>query len=335
MKPAVLTAGLLLALGMAAPVFADCAPLAMVTSVDMHIGGDGRVYVPVKINDVRKSMLVDTGGFFTEITPDTVGELNLDTRHTGLAIVGVGGDTTSLAANAPFQLGNLKASSLDFMVMPDNQLLADDVADAAGLLAPSFMRSYDVEFDFAAKKFSLLSQDHCEGKVVYWPASAGAIAIVPIRINSDGHIELQVELDGRKLTAILDTGATNTVLNLDVAQDSFGVHPGDATTPETGHLTGSNVAKTYTHRFKRLALEGVSVGNPTLDLLPDLVRTRMHDPRDTVSGDTRLRSTTQKTTLDDMILGMDILRRLHLYIAYREKKLYVTPAAAPALQRLN
>jgi hypothetical protein len=31
-----------------------------------------------------------------------------------------------------------------------------------------------------------------------------------------------------------------------------------------------------------------------------------------------------------MILGMDILHHLHLYIAYKEKKLYITPASAPA-----
>jgi hypothetical protein len=31
-----------------------------------------------------------------------------------------------------------------------------------------------------------------------------------------------------------------------------------------------------------------------------------------------------------MLIGMDILRHLHLYIAYREQKLYVTLASAPA-----
>jgi hypothetical protein len=29
---------------------------------------------------------------------------------------------------------------------------------------------------------------------------------------------------------------------------------------------------------------------------------------------------------DDVILGMGILRQLHLYIAYKEEKLYITPA---------
>lgn len=344
MKFAAFIVGFSIVLGAAFPAAADCKPLSLVTGVDMHIGRDGRIYAPVRIGNAQRSMLVDTGGFFNEITPDTVGEMDLATRHTALAIVGVAGDMTSLVANAPFKLGNVKAPSMDFLVMPDNQLLADDVGDAAGIVAPSFLRNYDVELDFEARKFNLLSQDHCAGKVVYWPADK--VAIVPMRINADGHIAFQVKLDGKTLTAILDTGATNTVLNLEVAQDLFGIHPGDARTPETGHLTGAEPAKTYVHRFKTLALEGIAVDNPTLDLIPDIIRTKMHDPRDTLSQDTRLRDPARKTTLDDMILGMDILHRLHVYIAYGEKKLYITravPAAAsvaplaarPSPERLN
>jgi hypothetical protein len=30
----------------------------------------------------------------------------------------------------------------------------------------------------------------------------------------------------------------------------------------------------------------------------------------------------------DIIVGMNVIRRLHLYIAYGEKTLYVTPATA-------
>ena len=31
-----------------------------------------------------------------------------------------------------------------------------------------------------------------------------------------------------------------------------------------------------------------------------------------------------------MIIGMDVLRKLHMYIAFGERKLYVSPASAPA-----
>lgn len=320
-------AGFVLAIGATVPAHADCAPLTMITSVDMQIGNDGLVYVPAKINDVDKAVLVDTGGFFTMISAQAVAELKLRTRHTGLQIIGVAGDTTSLAATASFTLGRLRANSMDFMVFPEGRSL-NGVPNGVALLAPNLLRSYDVDFDFAGKKFNLLSQDHCEGKVVYWPADA--VAVVPMEINSSGHIEFPVELDGQKLSAVLDTGASYTVLNLDVAQEEFAIHPGDADTPQTGFLEGSLTAKTYTHRFKALSFEGIAIGNPTLRLIPDMIHNRLRDPHDTVSGDTHIRSSSYKTRLDDIIVGMDVIHRLHVYIAYKEKKLYITPAAPSA-----
>ena len=33
-----------------------------------------------------------------------------------------------------------------------------------------------------------------------------------------------------------------------------------------------------------------------------------------------------------MLIGMNVLRHLHIYIAYKEQKIYITPAGAPAAQ---
>jgi hypothetical protein len=32
----------------------------------------------------------------------------------------------------------------------------------------------------------------------------------------------------------------------------------------------------------------------------------------------------------DLLVGMDVLKHLHLYIAYQERKLYITPPDQPA-----
>jgi hypothetical protein len=44
---------------------------------------------------------------------------------------------------------------------------------------------------------------------------------------------------------------------------------------------------------------------------------------------TRIREPDTEQGLPQVLIGMDILRHLHLYIAYREQKLYITPASAP------
>jgi hypothetical protein len=44
---------------------------------------------------------------------------------------------------------------------------------------------------------------------------------------------------------------------------------------------------------------------------------------------TRLGGGDESEGVTDMILGLNELRHLHLYIAYKEQKLYISPAAAP------
>jgi predicted aspartyl protease len=318
---------LLLVLPGVASAQAACPPLTVVTSVDMRVGADGRAYVPARIADTPRSMLVDTGGFFTELTQAAADELKLSTRHTGLVVIGVSGDTTDVAARAAFTLGSLHAASMDFMIMPSVHRLAPDISDAAGILAPNLLRSYDVEFDFAGRKFNLLSQDHCEGKVLYWPAES--VAVVPMVVSAQGHILVTVELDGHRLTALLDTGAASTVLNLETARNVFSLEPGTRDTPARGRLLGSRETTTYIHRFASLSFEGVAVTNLTIDLVPDLMRNKMFSGNSVEHG-TRLSDPNREAGLGEMILGMDVLHHLHLYIAYKEKKLYLTPASPAA-----
>jgi predicted aspartyl protease len=302
----------------------SCPPLSLITSVDMQIGSDGRIYVPAAINGAKKSMLVDTGGFFTEITQPVSEALKLSPRHTRLEIVGVAGDETGLAVRAGFTLGKLHSDSMDFMVMPGNHSFAPDVTDAAGLLAPNLLRVYDLDLDLDRRKLTLISPKHCDGKVVYW--RAGSVAVIPVRINLDGHILVPVELDGERMTAVLDTGATTSVLNLDTARKDFGLEPGSNDAPLNASLVNGEI-KVYSHRFKTLALEGVAVANPKLTLMPDLMRGKLYNPHNKLEGDTRISNSVIETGLGDMILGMDILRHLHMYIAYKEQKLYVSPAS--------
>ncbi|HEX4859940.1 MAG TPA: retropepsin-like aspartic protease [Rhizomicrobium sp.] len=218
---------------------------------------------------------------------------------------------------------------MDFMVSPDEMKFDNDLPGAGGILAPNLLTSYDADFDFAGKKFNLLSPKHCDGKVVYWPADT--VAVVPIQMAGRFHIQVPVTLDGHRYSATVDTGASNTVLNLDNATRDFPLKLGDADTPAVNTLTSSSKTAIYTHRFRSLSLEGIAVSNPLIELLPDLVSNKMRHATDTVSNDTRIRNPGEDAGLPDMILGMDVLHRFHLYIAYKEKKLYITPASGPAV----
>jgi predicted aspartyl protease len=329
---AILAALLTANLTTAAMAADDCPPLQMISNVAMTLGGDGRPYVPVRIGDRDKTMLVDTGGAFTEMTEATVEELGLRPRVTRLNLIGVTGAENSLAVRTSLTLGNLTAPATDFIVMTGTGRADNTLWEAAGILAPNLLHAYDLDLDFGGRKVALLSQDHCPGKVVYWQADA--VAVVPFRLDNSNHIIVQVTLDGVRLEALLDTGASDSVLNLDKALLKYHLKPGDSETPQSrdiieGASEGESV-HTYTHRFHALSLEGLAVGNPQVQLMPDLMRPRMGNSHDSLKGGSRLKVLNAQTGLGDMILGMNVLHHLHLYIAYKERKLYITPAVETA-----
>lgn len=299
----------------------DCAPLTIATSVDLVSTSDNtRQFVPVTIEGTPKLMLLDTGSVVSEITPQAADELGLARRQLSFRQINIAGEASSEAAIVPeFGLGRLTAKSIEFVVAPDKKLFGDD-KDIIGVIGPNILRQYDVDIDFGAHKLNLLSPDHCEGKVIYWRASA--IAVVPIEILPSGHISLTVKLDGQDVPAILDTGASTSTLTIPTAESDFKLTLGSPDTPYVRDLQDKPGAATYKHRFATLSFGDVTVGNPQFTIIPDF----LDHPLEVMPGTgSHLVDPNKRAEAAPMLLGMNILRHLHLYIAYKEKNLYITP----------
>lgn len=301
----------------------DCKPLTLVASIKMTPSQDKRAeFVPVNLSGKPKLMLLDTGGAFSEITPEAVAELGLSPRHADLLQYDIRGQSFDREVDvSPFAIGNLTTNAIGLMVARQASLFSDP--RIVGIIAPNILKMYDIEIDFGSDQLNLLSPDHCEGKVIYWPAAA--VAVVPVRILSDGHIVLPVQLDGKSLSAMLDTGAYNSALMLPVAESEFGLKTGSADTPYLHDLEGAPGAAVYRHRFATLDFGGVAVANLAIDILPDFNTDKLSQAPEL---GTRLGNLQQSGEFPDMLIGMDVLRHLHVYIAYKEQKLYITPASA-------
>jgi hypothetical protein len=184
------------------------------------------------------------------------------------------------------------------------------------------LRQYDADFDFTAKRLNLFAPDHCDGAGLYWQAAT--VAVVPFGFDASNHITFRVELDGKRLNAMIDTGAADTVLNLTVAQRRFDVDVNAPEVEKIGDLQGGYTANVYRRRFQTLAFEGVTINRPSLVLLPDLV-----------SGPTMPTTgyISEGRALPDLIIGMPTLSQLHIYIASKEHKLYITQAGPTILRQ--
>ncbi len=286
------------ALLFAAPsLAADDCHLYRLTSIDMTLDSEGGVNVPMSVSGKDVNVLVDTGGIYSMLTDSFVTELGLHKESLMRArFIMFGGKTINQFVSAKdIKLGKLSGSRTEFLVMPDGRL----PQGTGGTLAPDVLNNYDVDFDFANAKFNLFSQDHCEGKVVYW---ADDYAIVDFRRDMNGHIQVPVKLDGQDVKAGIDTGSSRSFMALETAEDLFNI---DLKSSELKDLGQHSFGHAYRYPFKTLTFSGVTVNNPDIMLVSE--------------HDSKFRET---------ILGMGILRQLHVYFANREKKMYVSPASA-------
>ena len=283
------------------------------------------MYVPVAIEGKEKLMLLDTGGGFSEITSQVADELGLQRRKLGFILIDLSDETSDEAADvSSFSIGQLNTKSIEFVVAPEKKLFGDDDR-FAGIIGPNILKLYDVDIDFGAPKLALLSPDHCEGKVVYWPASA--VAVVPFRLLKNGHIVMTVHLEGKNVTAMLDTGAAGTTLTIPVAESDFGLKLGSQEAPPVGQMHDRPGAEVYAHKFKSLDFNGIAVSNLDVEIIPDFLKDKYGKGPEI---GTRLREPSDIAEFPDMLIGMNVLRHLHVYIAYKEQKLYITPAGLPS-----
>lgn len=302
-----------------APASADDScnkPLRMLASLPMTpLYTNGYVTIPVSFNGVQKQFLVDTGGFITQISSTVADELKLFKQDSPVELYGVSGDVSKKYTTVQdFALGRLHAPKLEVQI---SKLEMD------GIFAPVSFRGYDFEMDFAGRRLNIVSNDHCDGKVIYWQANA--VAAVPVKIN-DLDITVPVTIDGHRLTAVIDTGAATSTLRLDIARRVFGLAPDSPTMTAIGHIGDDEKAIIYKHPFQTLTFEGVTVNNPRIEILTDIVNKNADHSLQTGS---MIKKASDDLVLPEVLIGMDVLHNLHLYFALKEKMLYLTEASTP------
>ena len=316
----VLTAFLPTIAGTGPALAADCKPLQLINSVKLEsfVNGSGFL-VPVEINGIPQKLVLDTGGGITSLSRQAVKALGLAEESSRLKLYDLYGNVSNSQVTVKtFDMGNARGENLKIQVSPMQNLETE--VGANGLLSTDLFLQYDIDLDFAAKRLNYFSQDHCESKVSYWEERP--VVAVPV-VLSNGHINIPITIDGKQLRAVIDTGAGNSAMNVEVAIGTFGIKPGSEDAPLVDTSKSDPLLKEYSHKFGTLSFEGITVANPHISIITD----RM--------GASELKSSLRGTTSDPynsrvgvVIVGMDVLQHLHLYMAYKEKTLYISPAGS-------
>ncbi len=268
-----------------------------------------RALMPVKINGIESQLIVDSGMFYSMLTPAGAAALNLKLRPTTVIshIEGVNGSAdVSLATVDDFVLDNIALrKKWDFLVG------GTDLDDgASGLLGENLLGVFDTEYDLSNGIIRLLKPMDCGNKqLAYWAFSAN-LPVAAMGIDYTGryawHIAGMAELTGHKIRVLFDTGSPTSVLTLAAAKragvtlQSPGVVPGG-----DGFGVGQGTYQTWVGPFASLKIGGEETRNTRIRF-----------------GDITLRD-------EDMLLGMDFFLSHHIYVANSQRKVYFTYNGGP------
>jgi hypothetical protein len=295
-----------------APQSGDCR-LRQLASIDLKIGT--LVLVPVVLDGAPAYMGLNTSIPISTISQQAATEMKFAIGKNPHPFV----NSPGLVSIDSLSLGSYNIGKVGLLVTVGPPYVSPGLPPHIGSFALPTLFGVDYELDFAHNKLNLFSTNHCPGNVVYWTDKAAAI---PYTLDKIGIPVFPIELDGKKISAALQVGGSNTRLKTDASKALYGFDE---------HSSGirsdkSDSGKTVNHyRAMKMTLPGLSVTNADVQLVPGLAKRCDFSPD---SGPEH--SATYKSCLGNppLSLGLDVLRHLRLYFATEEHVLYVTAADA-------
>ena len=282
--------------GAAAAGPAECQPRLQ---AELPLLGGGRpMLVAAKIDGSPVTMIVDTGAQWTAVTPDVAKRLGMpaDTWNGGLHRgVGSFGNNVNAVARS-FEIAGLRLENRSLAVAPLAFNL-DVSPPFAGLLGGDFLYRFDLDIDLPRHRLGLYQSGGC-GRAPW-----GAAAVIPLVKSATNRLNLPVAIDGHPFRAILDTGASVSLITVPNA------------------LRAGVTAATLQ---QDLAVVGRGVG-------PQPFATRRHVFADVQVGPEHSRHVEMAIGGKligggDMLLGLDYLSRRRVFVSYARRQMFV---AAP------
>ena len=283
---------------------ADC-KLEAVAQVPMTLK-TGHVVIPALANGKELTLGIDTGGYGSSLSKAGIAKLGVPYAARLGALIPAGRGAWFSEGDVHLDSLRIGDLELDRIMIPEMSTLPD----ADGMIGPDILSRYDAELDFGGKTLRLYKTHPCASHAVTWTSSYN---VVPFTLTENEHVRVRVTLDGKDMDAILDTGAPVSVLSEHDANSMFRLNAYSPEVEAANPLSGpawdrGTSLKTYATTFKTLTIGSVTIPDPRIELVegPNFLA---HD-------------------FATLVLGTDMLSRFHLYIAYRQQKLYISDAEA-------
>lgn len=252
-------------------------------------------------------LIADSGAFYSLISLSVARQfkLRLSEAPEGLRLSGIGNDSSSVSVATVKTLGlaSLKLSNVEFLAGGSEM-----GGGAAGVLGQNVLGFADAEYDLAQGAIRLVRPHDCaKASMAYWD-SAGTASVLDIeRIDdADWHTIGLAYVNGKKIRALFDTGASTSMLSLRAAARA-GVNTDDAGVVAAGEVSGigRKTVATWIAPFATFAIGQEEIRNTHLRI------------GEMMLGDV------------DMLIGADFFLSHRIYVSNSQHKLYFTYNGGP------
>jgi clan AA aspartic protease (TIGR02281 family) len=269
-----------------------------VASLPLHYTGLSlAVTTKGSINGSPATMLVDTGAFDTALASTPVERYKLALTETGRSSQGIGGSAKIyLAQIDELSAGPAKSGRAWLPVLTD----FGNPPEFDAIIGAPFLLQTDMEISLATKELRFFRPSNCGDRfLAYWDPAAMEIPFEATRAR-DPNPRFTVLVNGKKMKAMIDTGATTTVIGLSAAKRA-GLKLGTPGVTRQGESVGIGSAR-------------VAKWNTTFDTFQIGEETVKNAEIGVLDWDGNV----------DILLGDDFLRAHRVLFAMSQRKLYIS-----------
>lgn len=273
----------------------DARPIGELTVATL----DNVPFVTLTANGHPVTLILDTGAERTVFTPAVAERIGARAPQVEFQrqLRGISGGLTS----REIELQSFRAGGLS---IPWHRVVVAPVTTAKifaipfdGLLGGDVLSGFDIDVDLPQHRLAFYEKRAC----AIAPPWAGSYSAISTGQSRGEHLFFPVHLDGREVSAIIDTGAQRTTVSK-WAASALGISEKDLAQdrPMTTYGATAERLDSRIHQFKQLEVAGLTIPHPEL-----------------VVSDIRLREA-------GVILGVDLLRSLRIFMSFSSLEIFLS-----------
>ena len=260
---------------------------------------DNQPIVKVFANSATVLLLLDTGAEATVLTPAAAQRIGA--QHAGVKLGrqmhGITGDIPAGELElGSFTIGGVEVPRKRVRVAPIEIVNALS-GPLDGVLGADTLSSFDIDLDLPGRRVTLYRGQSCAAAS---PAWAQPYARIAAGRSPSNRLYFPVQLDGRRISALFDTGAQFSVLSTRTAR-ALGVREAVLARDPAVTVRGADGEQlsAHAHRFFRLEVDGEVIRYAEIDV------------------------TEISLNEADLVLGIDFLGSRRVWISYGSQQLFL------------